>query len=556
MDKKINNLISQLIINNSIIILKDIRIEKCKNHFQIFNDCSKYHLKNNSTYFRLNYAKNDILKNIIIKNVSEYNISNITNPSIYSTSYNDLIYPNILDKNEYIPTNNILIYQNETLCIFSKLDRTFFIPKVFVNIKLFHYLSRTNGTINSSNSVNIYNYLTYYIYLKIEIKEQLREATLGGNEINVIRDDDCINIQIKAFSDIVKNIIDNILNIIYNPKVNIAKIKIYYLHLNNYLKENDIKTYWKFKIKKNYYYRDIILNLTNNISVNQTINMFENLNDSMIVYVYFYGNFNNSLLNKTSESFIKRKANLNQFMDFLGKYYNDINISNFMNFFDNITFPNENYSIYYIEKNVEERILQVFFYLGDYNKDKYIKMYLLSKMLMNNNTNIKIELKILKGLFLFFQVSSNSLNYEKLEKSIDYYFNDTILIETNKIYEDNKNENKIQKFYYLINNFVQDINKDALNLKQRAYDIINELFYDKIPINSTNSSITIYNLKELKKNNPKNISDLFKHYIVTYFKKIDIIIGQKIDLDNRTSNIFENKYFAQTKPLFDNKTQK
>ena len=556
MDKKINNLISQLTINNSIIILKDIRIEKCKNHFQIFNDCSKYHLKNNSTYFRLNYAKNDILKNIIIKNVSEYNISNITNPSIYSTSYNDLIYPNILDKNEYIPTNNILIYQNETLCIFSKLDRTFFIPKVFVNIKLFHYLSRTNGTINSSNSVNIYNYLTYYIYLKIEIKEQLREATLGGNEINVIRDDDCINIQIKAFSDIVKNIIDNILNIIYNPKVNIAKIKIYYLHLNNYLKENDIKTYWKFKIKKNYYYRDIILNLTNNISVNQTINMFENLNDSMIVYVYFYGNFNYSLLNKTSESFIKRKANLNQFMDFLGKYYNDINISNFMNFFDNITFPNENYSIYYIEKNVEERILQVFYYLGDYNKDKYIKMYLLSKMLMNNNTNIKIELKILKGLFLFFQVSNKSLSYEKLEKSIDYYFNDSVLTKTNELYEDNKTENKIQKFYYLINNFVQDINKDALNLKERAYDIINRLFYDKLPINSTNSSITIYNLKELKKNNPKNLSDLFKHYIITYFKKIDIIIGPKTTLNKIKSTIFEKEYIGKIKPLFEKKTQK
>ena len=183
-------------------------------------------------------------------------------------------------------------------------------------------------------------------------------------------------------------------------------------------------------------------------------------------------------------------------------------------------------------------------------------MYLLSKMLMNNNTNIKIELKILKGLFLFFQVSNKSLSYEKLEKRIDYYFNDSVLTKTNELYEDNKTENKIQKFYYLINNFVQDINKDALNLKERAYDIINRLFYDKLPINSTNSSITIYNLKELKKNNPKNLSDLFKHYIITYFKKIDIIIGPKTTLNKIKSTIFEKEYIGNIQPLFEIKTQK
>ena len=557
-----NTLISQLKINNSIIILKDISLQRCKNNFSIFKNyiCKELNSKEKgSKYFSLNYSHiNGTLNNIQFENSSELNLTNFINPKIYSTSYKDLIYPNILDKNEYISTNDIhKINLNDTLIIFSKLDRTFLIPKVFVNIKLFHYLSRTNGTINPFIANNIYIYLTYYIYLKLEIEEQLREATLGGNEINVIRDDDCINIQIKAFSDIVNNIIDNIINIIYNPKITMDNVKLYTLYLNNYLKQKDINTYWKFKIKNNYFFNDIIIDLKNDKTENQTLNFFNKLNNSMIVYVYFYGNIINSSLTNISTSFIERKTDPGQFMQFLSENYKNVTIDYFMELFQNISLPEENYSIYYTEgDSTKIRTVQVLYYLGDYNKDKYIKMYLLSKMLMNNDMNLKIELKLLNGLFLFFQVSNNYLGYDKLEDIIEYYFNNTRLHEINSYYENKNNETKIQKFYYLINNFVQDIYKDDSNLNERAHDVINRLFYDKIPVNNNNSNITIYNIKELKKWNPNNITDSFKYNIEQYFTKIDIIIGPKPSKENMTSKIFENNYNAKIKPLFEINTQK
>ena len=552
----IDNLVLQFKINNSIIILKDILIQNCTNTSIIFNkhNCNNIYSKINSTYFRLEYSYiNHTLNYTTIKNNSSEKLINITNPIIYSTSYNNLIYPNILDKNEFIPTHDInLIYKNDTLSIFSKLDRTFKIPKVFVNIKLFHYLSRTNGTINEINANNIYNYLIYYIYLKLEIEEELREAILLGNEISVIRDDDCINIQIKAFSDIVKNIIDNIINIIYYPNENINNIKIYTLYLNNYLKQNDFNTYWQFIIKKNYYYNDIILKFMNK----NEITVFNNTNNSMIVHVYFYGNINNSLLKNISKSFIERKANKSEFMDFLFKINHYISMKEFMELFQNITLPKDNYSVYCVEKDIiEKRIVQAFFYLGSYDKFKYITMNLLSKMFMNYNKNIKIEIKELNGLFIFFQVSNEFVSYEKLLASIDQYFNSTILENISSLYEIKNNVTKIPKFYYLINNFVQDINKDDLNLNDRAYDVINRLFYDKIPTNYNKSNITIYNIKELKKIHLKNLTNLFKTTIIQYLRKIEILIGIKCS-KTRKSSIFEKVYTAVTKPLCDINTKK
>ena len=122
----------------------------------------------------------------------------------------------------------------------------------------------------------------------------------------------------------------------------------------------------------------------------------------------------------------------------------------YIKLFQNIILQDENYSIYNTEEdNTKVRTVQVLYYLGDYNKDKYIKMYLQPKMFMNNDMNLKVELKLLNGLYLFFQVSNVSLSYEKLEDIIEYYFNSIRLHETNSYYENKTNETKIQKFITL-----------------------------------------------------------------------------------------------------------
>ena len=432
--------------------------------------------------------------------------------------------------------------------IYSKIDRTFKIPKVVVNIKLFHYLLRNSSFINLTTPYeNLFTYLTYYHYLKSEIEKELRDAIIAGNEINVGINDNCIFVEIVAFSDIIDDILIVVQDIIFKPNREKSNIETYIKSTEFYINETKFDNYWKYKIKPNYYIKKKIKINLNSI-IDNIIKSINEVRESMIVYVYFYGN-----INDTMALFLSQFFSMNDNSTFLpmklADYYGDPNISNYMVLIKKTVFPSENYSIYYINKEDTYMTVQVIINLGKYTEENYLKLFLISKLLTVNN-DVKIELKILKNLFFFIEKSSDSENYQNLEKSIDNLFTDKHIDDIKSIYQKKNNETGIDLFYYLKNNLVLELNKKDLNLNDRANEIFNSLFYDNIELNSTsfNYSSNKYNIKDLKKYDIDGLFIFFKDLLKKNFIKLTFRIGQKTNevMDIFKSTIFNNQY--QSKP--------
>ena len=548
--EKIKNITSQFLRENAIVILglEKNSIMECGSNF--LNQTICLHLKINKTfteYFPLKYSYYNVDFNKLKKKEVDY--LNTTKPDSYTTQYKNLISPNILDKNEFISKNNIhLIYNSDTMKIYSKIDRTFKIPKVVVNIKIFHYLLRNSSFINLTNPYeNLFTYLTYYHYLKSEIEKELRDAIIAGNEINVGINDNCIFVEIVAFSDIIDDILIVVQDIIFKPNREKSNIETYIKSTEFYINETKFDNYWKYKIKPNYYIKKKIKINLNSI-IDNIIKSINEVRESMIVYVYFYGN-----INDTMALFLSQFFSMNDNSTFLpmklADYYGDPNISNYMVLIKKTVFPSENYSIYYINKEDTYMTVQVIINLGKYTEENYLKLFLISKLLTVNN-DVKIELKILKNLFFFIEKISDSENYQNLEKSIDNLFTDKHIDDIKSIYQKKNNETGIDLFYYLKNNLVLELNKKDLNLNDRANEIFNSLFYDNIELNSTsfNYSSNKYNIKDLKKYDIDGLFIFFKDLLKKNFIKLTFRIGQKTNevMDIFKSTIFNNQY--QSKP--------
>jgi secreted Zn-dependent insulinase-like peptidase len=555
-------LTSQFTRNNSFVIIgieNGVMLECLNQNTSIFtNKLCKYLNRRNLTtkYFNLNYSEHKVNFSILGEDINTTNY-NLTNPNIFSTKYNNLVSPNILDKNEFIQKNDIhLIYDNETLKIYSKIDRTFRLPKITVNIQLFHYLSRIKDTIDLKSSKNIFSFLTYYMYLKINIEEELREAIIAGNSIYINKNNDFIHIEIICFTDVIKEILEKIVYIINNPNLTEQTKGTYFRAVVEYLNKNETDEYWKYKIKKNYYIKSKIQlnkNQIANIS-NEIINKVNEVNNSMITYIYFYGNINDTLAKDISQLFIEKKSIKFYLIEKLGNTYINSSINYFMDLFQNIEIPKDNYSIYYlqIEENINTTV-QVLYYFEEYTNEKYIKLFLLSKMLMGNNTNIKASVQVMNGLFLLIEKTAENKD-DNIEKEIDKLFSEESKKKIIKEYRKINNDTKIELFYYLKNNFFQDYNKKDLNLNDRAYQITNNLFYDNIPINNTSSNSNKFTMSDLKKLEIENIFEFLEQSLEKKFKKITISFGKNIEhVKNRSTIIFKKVHNAIPQPLIKEK---
>lgn len=133
----------------------------------------------------------------------------------------------------------------------------------------------------------------------------------------------------------------------------------------------------------------------------------------------------------------------------LGNTYINSSINYFMDLFQNIEIPKDNYSIYYlqIEENINTTV-QVLYYFEEYTNEKYIKLFLLSKMLMGNNTNIKASVQVMNGLFLLIEKTAENKD-DNIEKEIDKLFSEESKKKIIKEYRKINNDTKIELFYYL-----------------------------------------------------------------------------------------------------------
>ena len=274
----------------------------------------------------------------------------------------------------------------------------------------------------------------------------------------------------------------------------------------------------------------------------------------MITYIYFYGNINDTLAKDISQLFIEKKSIKFYLIEKLGNTYINSSINYFMDLFQNIEIPKDNYSIYYlqIEENINTTV-QVLYYFEEYTNEKYIKLFLLSKMLMGNNTNIKASVQVMNGLFLLIEKTAENKD-DNIEKEIDKLFSEESKKKIIKEYRKINNDTKIELFYYLKNNFFQDYNKKDLNLNDRAYQITNNLFYDNIPINNTSSNSNKFTMSDLKKLEIENIFEFLEQSLEKKFKKITISFGKNIEhVKNRSTKIFKKVHNATPQRLIKEK---
>ncbi len=563
-EKYIKFLSSQFLRNNSIVIIgqeEKATISENTNNTSLFSKKNTriLNLKNTETkYYNVKYAYIDVdfYKQLENKTIEKYNKQPY--PLKYSTQLENLIYPNILDKYEYIAEDNIkLIYNTETLKIYFKYDRTFKTPKEVVTLKLFHYLSKNNT--KETQNLNLYSFFTYFIYLKIEIEEKLREAIIVGNIIEVNLFDDFINIKIVAFNDVVKDILKEINKIIYSPNLTLENDDIFFLQTNIYISSiSDINEYWKYIIKMNYYIKNNIHTISmkneNSKDKEKVLENVKNIKDSMIVYMYFYGSLNENESKNISELFIKNESNyINLLSKLIQNYDNISKISDFINQFTNIIVPINDSTLYYVNiSNTYKRNVQVFYYFGNYTKEKYNKLFLLSKILNSNHTEINIEVKILNGLFLFLEKNEDR-PFQNIESSIDKLLNNNTLKSIYEQYSIKNKENGIEQFYYLKKNFITHLNKHNLNLIERADAAINNIFYNNIQFYN-NKSINVNNTdtsKNLTKIELKDVTDTFLKNSFKNVKRLSIRIGEikKKNLEGYTVELFNKNFKSNIQRL-------
>ena len=182
---KLKYYINQLKIENSVVIVGI-------NQYTI----NRYNLNNNSNelsfiFNNIQTTKSDININYTIHNLSEIKLNiNSDKSFILSNHSNKYISKytkdTIISKGENIPINYKMLelrnVSNNLVQFYWCKDTHFGIPKVYVNLYIFHPFIRPNHTESTSDTDNLFFYSMIYIsYLEREINLVLSDAIRAGN---------------------------------------------------------------------------------------------------------------------------------------------------------------------------------------------------------------------------------------------------------------------------------------------------------------------------------------------------------------------------------------
>lgn len=142
-------------------------------------------------------------------------------PNNYITSQDNIV--SCLENNEqcYEEINSIkpTMYYNQTnLIVWHKLDRSFLIPKVIININIISPFFR-----NNPSDYLVFNILFNYISDRLEsLTSDLKET---GNDLEIKFSENGYFIQLYVFTDLVDQIMTELLEVIFNPKINAKNFK-------------------------------------------------------------------------------------------------------------------------------------------------------------------------------------------------------------------------------------------------------------------------------------------------------------------------------------------
>ena len=417
---------NQLTPENSVIIFGRNGNE---NYIETFNSSHEFKLNCTNIFFNksngikkiptLSYVKEN-LDISFTKNFSDSNdITFIKNEYIHEDNYS------IEEGLEDSDNKDVALTTSNMSRFYFKKDTSFKIPKVRVSLELYHpflipgdfsnFNSFSDNLLNNkaetTKNCNYYLIMLYKTYLnKKIINDQLHDAILAGNSINIGYNSYNLFIEIFAYSDKIEIILNKIKNIItdttdlfteYSKNSNLYNESLleddlnlntsYYSTYTRFLFTNIIanKTLFdKYKFVKEFNepFYDVCIN-----SINEDIC---EIITNFIIDTHVYGYYTLKEAKKIAELFNKSKNNEINFNEYVltraGYNKNDeIKAYNFINLTRNITKLNVN-ETNYINSSAFIRYL----YYGEYNLTNNIKINLFSKMLSEKRNYQGYTLKV------------------------------------------------------------------------------------------------------------------------------------------------------------------
>ena len=544
---KMKNYCSKLIPDNSVIIIGLNKNKSNKDNFKI-NKNSKIDLDFNKIldysqkiqFYHLKYSSTNL--NIDFKKNFKHNENKISfHKNDYISIHNKLIDIDENDKNNF--KYNIINITNTSLRNFYLIrDTRFELPKVFVNLNLFHPFIRP-GINNDTNCV-YFESMLFLAYMQREINFQLSDAIRAGNKIRVFYNQNHLYINIFSFSDVLIPIISKIQKIIMNKNSfidihnfnDINKFDLYmqlthekFLNFENIQDHTKAKYLFYYALNKKLYniYEFPIDEFNNNILKNKCKNVFPDINVLMtnfIIECQIYGDYKVENASKIANLFNDTSNNINNFqtvLDKAGLGNENLTLDNFRNWIrknkENINKPVQ----LKIQNKKNYRTRFIYIYWSEYNIFNRIKSILFERILrdLGNYENNILNLKV--GMLLYNDAAYLELQF--FENKNKGEFNETEILEIINGYYHSKEDNFTKlidsignRFYYLIKNI---INREYLRNKG-------------LQTAATNFLISkIYEREELSKleKKKKDISDLDYLELLNYFK--DIYKEKKIYID-------------------------
>jgi len=417
-------------------------------------------------------------------------------------------------------------------------DTTFRIPKVFIIINIYHPFFRP-GNVDNKDCF-YFDYMIYLTYIQREINITLADAIRAGNKIKANYDNNCIYIDVIAFSDVAESIIIQIQKIISDDSKfseifeNKEKFNLY---MQSALEDNlnvnkiniDVKARYLlyYSLNKNMFKNyEFNKDYNNTIIIDQKCNdifkEYSNLVTQNNIYCLIYGNYNETQANRIVDILNKHQGDsFNNVLDSVKLNIKEDNFIDWMiyqdlSFINNKTIKND--SIKSNDSGFKNHMF-IYIYFSNYNITNKILISIYKKMIghknrENNGYSLTFDIHSYNGIYLVIHVHSYRNTIDK------YFYEENIKNNIIKIIEEKKDNYTARfdvvgnRFYYIIKNIINQQYLKSNDMESKVKILLNSQLYASAV--DVNDELSQKEIKELKKMTYDELIMDFKDIINNY----------------------------------------
>ena len=514
-----NELFSQLVPNNSVIIMaldsnaKNGALHN-KSGYNFIDFAYLFANSKNLSIYRVKYSSTE-LKTEFEKYFNDVNI-NMFHDNKYISKYEEPIKTDEYDKKHFKFTTETL-YTNISREFKYLKDTRYRIPKVHIVLNIYHPFIRPQNEEKERNCI-YFEFILFLVYIKREINEKLSDAIRAGNKFTIDHTQNNIYINIFAFSDVAKDIVSIVKEIIIDNFQNFENLhdnkdlfRLYmqsamddYINMRRISNNAKEKFFLYYSLNPYLYkYNDFPIEY-NNISLlnNTCFNVFGNIKmllASFIIDCQIYGFYekNQALkiidllkqTNKDEEEYFNlaiESANLTDF---------NLTINNFKNWAITEIIKNEGEKDKKSHKEIISRNFAIqkyrYIFWDNYTIVNRVKSTIYKKVLDHldkyNNISIKFELFYYNNIYLLINLEAKNISkydnkiYEPIRKKILEVYKDK-----SKIFE-KKVDVVGSKLYYLIKNTIDYQFTRIKDMESNALTLLNSNLFKEDNLDYLNS---------------------------------------------------------------------